>query len=38
MTIPETAEVLGISTATVERSWTYSRAQLFHWIARRRPG
>jgi RNA polymerase sigma factor (TIGR02999 family) len=38
MTIPETAEVLGISTATVERYWTYSRAQLFHWITGRRPG
>jgi RNA polymerase sigma factor (TIGR02999 family) len=37
MTIPETAEVLGISTATVERYWTYSRAQLFHWITGRRP-
>jgi RNA polymerase sigma factor (TIGR02999 family) len=38
MTIPETAEVLGISTATVERYWTYSRAQLFHWITGRHPG
>jgi RNA polymerase sigma factor (TIGR02999 family) len=37
MTIPETAEVLGISTATVERYWTYSRARLYQWIASRRP-
>jgi RNA polymerase sigma factor (TIGR02999 family) len=29
LTIPETAEVLGISTATVERDWITARAWLF---------
>ena len=28
LTIRESAEVLGISTATVERSWAYARAWL----------
>jgi RNA polymerase sigma factor (TIGR02999 family) len=35
MTIPETSEVLGISTATVERYWTYGRARLYRWITGR---
>ena len=29
MTIPETAEALGISRATVERYWTYARVWLY---------
>ena len=29
LTIPETAEVLGISTRTVEREWQFSRAWLY---------
>ncbi len=32
MTIPQAAEALGISHATAERWWTYSRARLFQWI------
>jgi RNA polymerase sigma-70 factor, ECF subfamily len=32
LTIDETAEVLGISTATVEREWTLARAFLRHFI------
>ena len=32
MTIPQTAEALGVSHATVERWWTYSRLRLFQWI------
>ncbi len=35
LTIPQAADVLGISHATAERWWTYSRARLFQWI---RPG
>ena len=31
MTIPQTAEALGVSHATVERWWTYSRLRLFQW-------
>ncbi len=37
MTIPQTAEALGVSHATVERWWTYSRLRLFQWI-RNSPG
>jgi RNA polymerase sigma factor (TIGR02999 family) len=29
MTVPETAEVLGISVATAERYWTYARTWLY---------
>jgi RNA polymerase sigma factor (TIGR02999 family) len=29
LTVPEAAEVLGISVATAERYWTYARARLF---------
>ncbi len=32
MTIPQAADALGISHATAERWWTYSRARLFQWI------
>ncbi len=32
MTIPQTAEALGVSHATVERWWTYSRLRLFQWM------
>ncbi len=32
MTIPQAAEALGVSHATVERWWTYSRLRLFQWI------
>jgi RNA polymerase sigma factor (TIGR02999 family) len=32
LTIPETAETLGVSTATVEREWRYSRVWLFREI------
>jgi DNA-directed RNA polymerase specialized sigma24 family protein len=28
MTVPETAEVLGISPSTVDRHWRYARAWL----------
>ena len=34
MTIDQTAELLGISSATVERYWTYARAWLFREISR----
>ena len=34
LTIEQTAEVLGISTATVERYWTYARAWLFRELSR----
>jgi len=37
MTIPQAAEALGVSHATVERWWTYSRLRLFQWI-RNSPG
>ncbi|MBP6822658.1 MAG: sigma-70 family RNA polymerase sigma factor [Acidobacteria bacterium] len=33
MTIAETAEVVGISTATVERDWNFARAWLFNELA-----
>ena len=29
LTVPEAAEVLGISVATAERYWTYARVWLF---------
>lgn len=29
LTVPEAAEVLGVSVATAERYWTYARARLF---------
>ena len=32
MTIPQAAEALGLSHATVERWWTYSRLRLFQWM------
>jgi RNA polymerase sigma factor (TIGR02999 family) len=32
MTIAEAAEVLGISHATAERDWVYSRLRLFQWM------
>jgi RNA polymerase sigma factor (TIGR02999 family) len=34
LTIAETAEVLGISTATVERDWRYARARLYQLLAK----
>ena len=36
LTLPETAEVLGLSTATAERHWAISRVWLFREISRRR--
>ncbi len=33
MTIPQTAEALGVSHATVERWWTYSRLRIFQWMS-----
>lgn len=32
MTIPQAADALGVSHATVERWWTYSRLRLFQWM------
>lgn len=32
LTIPEAAEALGISHATAERWWNYSRARLLKWM------
>jgi RNA polymerase sigma factor (TIGR02999 family) len=32
MTIPQASKALGISHATAERQWTYSRAKLYQWI------
>lgn len=32
LTLAETAEALGISLATAERYWTYSRVRLFQWL------
>jgi RNA polymerase sigma factor (TIGR02999 family) len=34
LTIPETAEVLGISTSTVERHWITAKAWLFDQVSR----
>ena len=36
LTIPEVAEVLGISVSTAERDWTFSRVWLYREIARTR--
>jgi RNA polymerase sigma factor (TIGR02999 family) len=36
LSIDETAEVLGVSAATVEREWASARAWLFHEIGMRR--
>jgi RNA polymerase sigma factor (TIGR02999 family) len=36
LTIPETADVLGISTPTAERHWAMARVWLFREISRRR--
>ncbi len=33
LTIPETAEVLGVSTGTVEREWRFARASLYDQLA-----
>lgn len=35
LTIEETAEVLGVSTATVKRNWNMARAWLHHELTRR---
>ncbi len=35
LTIEETSEVLGVSPATVKRSWTTARAWLFREMSRR---
>ena len=32
-TIREASELLGISHATAERYWKYSRARLYQWIS-----
>ena len=34
LTIDQTAEVIGISTATTERYWSYARAWLFREISK----
>ena len=34
LTIPQAAEALGISHATAERYWTYSRARLYQWLSK----
>ena len=34
MTVEQTAELLGVSTATIERHWTYARAWLFREISK----
>ena len=36
LTLPEAAEVLGISTPTAERHWAIARVWLFREISRRR--
>ena len=36
LTIDQTAELLGLSTATVERHWAYARAWLFREISKER--
>jgi len=33
LTIPQTADALGISRATAVRYWAYSRARLFQWVS-----
>ena len=33
LTIPEAAEVLGISVATAERYWAYARVRLYNALA-----
>lgn len=38
LTLPEAAEVLGISTPTAERDWAVARVWLFRDIERRRSG
>ena len=38
LTLPEAAEVLGISTPTAERHWAIARVWLFREISRRRAG
>lgn len=35
LTIPQAAEALGISHATAERYWTYSRARLYQWLSQK---
>jgi RNA polymerase sigma factor (TIGR02999 family) len=32
LTIPQAAQAMGISRATAERHWTYSRLRLYQWI------
>ena len=34
LTVPETAELLGISPATVKREWTVAKAWLLHQVQR----
>lgn len=38
LTIPQAAEVMGISRATAERYWAYSRARLYQWLVGKRRG
>jgi RNA polymerase sigma factor (TIGR02999 family) len=33
LTIPQAAEAIGVSHATAERHWAYSRARLFQWVS-----
>ena len=37
MTISEAAEAMGISHATAERYWAYSRLRLYEWVTGQRP-
>ena len=32
LTIPQAAQAMGISHATAERYWTYSRLRLYQWM------
>ncbi len=34
LTVPQAAQALGISHATAERYWTYSRARLYQWLSK----
>ena len=38
LTIPQAAEVLGVSTRTADRLWVYARAWLFRKIGRELAG
>ncbi|MCU0915893.1 MAG: sigma-70 family RNA polymerase sigma factor [Planctomycetes bacterium] len=38
LTLPQTAEALGISPRTADRCWAYAKAWLYHEIAKGEPG